>query len=68
MRAVKYLTTLFKERAKALLSFYSMTLASTLSFLYNQLTFISSGPPGVGKTLTAEGIAEMKKLPLYNVC
>jgi hypothetical protein len=33
-----------------------------------QSTFISSGPPGVGKTLTAEGIAEMKELPLYNVC
>lgn len=28
----------------------------------------SSGPPGVGKTLTAEGIAETKELPLYNVC
>ena len=28
----------------------------------------SSGPPGVGKTLTAEGIAETKRLPLYNVC
>ncbi|KAK5263386.1 hypothetical protein LTR96_011203 [Exophiala xenobiotica] len=26
------------------------------------------GPPGVGKTLTAEGLAEKRKLPLYNVC
>ncbi|KAK5400932.1 hypothetical protein LTR06_011101 [Exophiala xenobiotica] len=26
------------------------------------------GPPGVGKTLTAEGLAENRKLPLYNVC
>ncbi|KAL6241869.1 hypothetical protein RBB50_011114 [Rhinocladiella similis] len=26
------------------------------------------GPPGVGKTLTAEAIAEKKKKPLYNVC
>jgi hypothetical protein len=65
-RTEKHLTTLFKERAKALLSFYSMTLASHP--FYNQLTFISSGPSRVGKTLTAEGIAEMKELPLYNVC
>ncbi|EHY60969.1 hypothetical protein ABEF92_004612 [Exophiala dermatitidis] len=27
-----------------------------------------SGPPGVGKTLTAEGLAEKRKLPLYSVC
>lgn len=29
--------------------------------------FLLHGPPGVGKTLTAESIAELKKIPLYSV-
>jgi len=33
-----------------------------------QLTPPSSGPPGVGKTLTVEAIAEEEKVPIYNVC
>ena len=35
--------------------------------LYNELTFFS-GPPGVGKTLTAEGLAEYLRRLLYSVC
>jgi hypothetical protein len=31
------------------------------------LVFVLHGPPGVGKTLTAEGISELLKCPLYNV-
>ncbi|KAK8121180.1 hypothetical protein PG999_005300, partial [Apiospora kogelbergensis] len=31
------------------------------------LVFVLSGPPGVGKTLTAECVAECVKRPLYNV-
>jgi hypothetical protein len=31
------------------------------------LVFVLHGPPGVGKTLTAEGIAEFLKCPLYAV-
>jgi AAA+ superfamily predicted ATPase len=27
-----------------------------------------SGPPGVGKTLTAESMSEVLQLPLYTVC
>ena len=32
------------------------------------LLMYNSGPPGVGKTLTAETLAETFKAPLYTVC
>ena len=35
--------------------------------LYHKLTYSSSGPPGVGKTLTAEGLSEYLERPLYAV-
>jgi len=35
--------------------------------LSHMLTSASSGPPGVGKTLTAEGLSEYLKRPLYAV-
>ncbi|KIW36895.1 uncharacterized protein PV06_11009 [Exophiala oligosperma] len=31
------------------------------------IVLLLHGPPGVGKTLTAEGLAEKRKLPLYSV-
>ncbi|KAK7883580.1 hypothetical protein LTR67_011078 [Exophiala xenobiotica] len=33
-----------------------------------KVVILLHGPPSVGKTLTAEAIAEKKKKPLYNVC
>ena len=41
---------------------------AVLSFYVRMLTMTSSGPPGVGKTLTTEGLAEHLKMPLYVVC
>ena len=35
--------------------------------LYDRLTSTSSGPPGVGKTLTVEGLSEYLERPLYAV-
>ena len=35
--------------------------------LYPRLTYTSSGPPGVGKTLTVEGLSEYLERPLYAV-
>jgi len=35
--------------------------------LCRRLTYISSGPPGVGKTLTVEGLSEYLERPLYAV-
>lgn len=35
--------------------------------IFAPLTYHLSGPPGVGKTLTAEAIAESCKIPLYAV-
>lgn len=35
--------------------------------VYHGLTYTSSGPPGVGKTLTAEGLSEYLERPLYAV-
>ena len=40
---------------------------STSFFVLFSLT-CKSGPPGVGKTLTAEAVAELLQLPLYSVC
>ena len=37
------------------------------SVLYHRLTYTSSGPPGVGKTLTVEGLSEYLERPLYAV-
>ena len=56
----------FEERDKVLLFFYSMSLIRAPSFSVIGLYYFS-GPSGVGKTLTAEGVSEMKKIPLYNV-
>jgi len=35
--------------------------------LYYRLIYISSGPPGLGKTLTVEGLSEYLERPLYAV-
>ena len=35
--------------------------------LYYRLTYTFSGPPGVGKTLTVEGLCEYLERPLYAV-
>lgn len=35
--------------------------------LFHKLTSASSGPPGVGKTLTAEGLSKYLERPLYTV-
>ena len=48
--------------------------STSYSSLFPYQTFKSllltgySGPPGVGKTLTAETLAETFKVPLYTVC
>jgi hypothetical protein len=44
---------------------YSFTV---ISFYVRILTMTPSGPPGVGKTLTTEGLAEHLKMALYVVC
>ena len=36
--------------------------------IYLHLLTGKSGPPGVGKTLTAEAVSEHLKKPLYSVC
>lgn len=36
--------------------------------LFYKLIHTASGPPGVGKTLTVEGLSEYLKRPLYAVC
>ena len=38
------------------------------SVLRSHIAYYCSGPPGVGKTLTAEAVSEYQKRPLFRVC
>jgi len=60
-----------KSVVKALVSTHKFHAAETIDDVVQGkgrgLVFVLHGPPGVGKTLTAEGIAEVLKCPLYAV-
>ncbi|KAF2089738.1 hypothetical protein K490DRAFT_37021 [Saccharata proteae CBS 121410] len=60
-----------KSIVKALVSSHKFHPASTIDDVVQGkgrgLVFLLHGPPGVGKTLTAEGIADFLKCPLYAV-
>lgn len=60
-----------KSIVKALVSSHKFHPAQTIDDVVQGkgkgLVFVLHGPPGVGKTLTGEGIAEFLKCPLYAV-
>ncbi|KAL1650086.1 hypothetical protein SLS58_001464 [Diplodia intermedia] len=60
-----------KSIVKALVSSHKFHAAQTIDDVVQGkgkgLVFVLHGPPGVGKTLTAEGIADYLKSPLYAV-
>lgn len=60
-----------KSIIKALVSCHKFHAAQTIDDVVQGkgkgLVFVLHGPPGVGKTLTAEGIADYLKCPLYAV-
>jgi uncharacterized protein DUF7025/ATPase family protein associated with various cellular activities (AAA) len=60
-----------KELVKAQVKSHKFHAAETIDDVIQGkgkgLVFVLHGPPGVGKTLTAEGIAEFLKCPLYAV-
>ncbi|KAF9638151.1 putative aaa family atpase protein [Lasiodiplodia theobromae] len=60
-----------KSIVKALVSSHKFHAAQTIDDVVQGkgkgLVFVLHGPPGVGKTLTAEGIADYLKCPLYAV-
>lgn len=60
-----------KSIVKALVSSHKFHAAETIDDVVQGkgkgLVFVLHGPPGVGKTLTGEGIAEMLRCPLYMV-
>jgi SpoVK/Ycf46/Vps4 family AAA+-type ATPase len=60
-----------KSIVKALVSSHKFHAAETIDDVVQGkgrgLVFVLHGPPGVGKTLTAEGIAEVLRCPLYAV-
>ena len=60
-----------KSIVKALVSSHKFHAAETIDDVVQGkgkgLVFVLHGPPGVGKTLTGEGIAEFLKCPLYAV-
>ncbi|KAF2101519.1 hypothetical protein NA57DRAFT_34333 [Rhizodiscina lignyota] len=60
-----------KSIVKALVSSHKFHAAETIDDVIQGkgkgLVFVLHGPPGVGKTLTGEGIAEMLRCPLYAV-
>ncbi|EON63621.1 hypothetical protein W97_02849 [Coniosporium apollinis CBS 100218] len=60
-----------KSIVSALVSTHKFHAAETIDDVVQGkgrgLVFVLHGPPGVGKTLTAEGIAEYLKCPLYAV-
>lgn len=60
-----------KSIVKALVSSHKFHAAETIDDVVQGkgkgLVFVLHGPPGVGKTLTAEGIADYLKCPLYAV-
>ena len=56
--------TSFQKKGEVWMCSYSM-IADLIMTTHTDLE--SSGPPGVGKTLTAEATAEYPKRPLYSV-
>jgi hypothetical protein len=60
-----------KHVVKALVSAHKFHAAETIDDVVQGkgrgLVFVLHGPPGVGKTLTAEGVAEDLRVPLYAV-
>ena len=61
---VVHSTTLLEERDEVPMCYYSMR--STLTII-SCTDLLPSGDPGLGKTLTAEAVAEHLKRPLYSV-
>lgn len=56
-----------KEVIKALVQFQSTTFSDIITGKGGGCIFLLHGSPGVGKTLTAESIAELLHRPLYSV-
>jgi SpoVK/Ycf46/Vps4 family AAA+-type ATPase len=56
-----------KELIKALVEFQSTTFTDIITGKGGGCIFLLHGSPGVGKTLTAESIAELLHRPLYSV-
>lgn len=56
-----------KDLIKALINNRTVEYKDFITNKGNNTIFLLSGTPGVGKTLTAEAVAEYLKLPLYNV-
>jgi len=56
-----------KELIQALVSHSETTFTDIISGKGGGSVFLLHGPPGVGKTLTAEAIAELLHRPLYSV-
>jgi hypothetical protein len=49
------------------LNFYKTECCDFIMGKKRGLVFLLNGPPGVGKTLTAHGIAELSRRPLYTI-
>lgn len=59
---------LLQERDRVSSSFCSKVFLRLLFGLELSAEANDSGPPGVGRTLTAEAISEQLERPLYSVC
>ncbi len=56
-----------KDQIKALVFHTQQAFTDIITGKGAGVIFLLHGPPGVGKTLTAESIAELLKRPLYSV-
>lgn len=62
------LTDAYKELISTLVTnFYGTECCDFIAGKKRGLVFLLNGPPGVGKTLTAHGIAELTHRPLYTI-
>ena len=61
---LKTILILYEERARGLLSYYMVQLLGLISKF---LADVPQGAPGVGKTCTAETVADLVRKPLYSI-